>query len=61
VCIGPLLFDVACCAAAACFRASDNAFDVRRLRALLTGYDAARPITETEAEQLVTFMQIAML
>lgn len=61
MCVGPLIFDVACCAAAACFRAGDNAFDVRRLRALLGGYDAVRQLTAKEAEQLVGFMQIALL
>ena len=59
-CTGPLLFDVACCASASCFRA-DGALDVRRLRALLEGYAAVRPLTALERERFLPFMRLSML
>lgn len=61
VCIGPLLFDIACCASACCFRPHDNALDARRLRVLLTGYAAARPLSEVEKSLFVDFMKLTML
>ena len=42
VCIGPLLFD-RCCAASCCFRASDNALDMRKMRHLLEGSPPSAP------------------
>ena len=59
-CLGPLLFDVACCASACCFR-EDGALDIRRLRALLTGYASVRPLTEVERKYFLPFMRLTML
>jgi Ser/Thr protein kinase RdoA (MazF antagonist) len=59
-CVGPLLFDVACCLSAACFR-PDGALDLRRLRALLDGYNAVRPLTPVERKLLLPFMRLTML
>ena len=59
-CLGPLLFDVACCASASCFR-PDGAFDIRRLRALLGGYASVRPLNATERELFLPFMRLTML
>jgi hypothetical protein len=59
--VGPLLFDVACCASACCFRAKDNALDIARLRALMRGYAAERPLAPAEVEQFVAFMRVALL
>lgn len=59
-CLGPLLFDVACCASAACFR-PDGALDVRRLRALLSGYASVRPLSQTERALFLPFMRLTML
>lgn len=59
-CVGPLLFDVACCASACCFRA-DGALDMRRVRALLEGYASVRPLTPTERTHFVAFMRLTML
>ena len=60
VAVGPTLFDVACCACAACFRA-DNALDLRRLRALLSGYVSVRPLAAAERSAFVSFMKATML
>lgn len=59
-CLGPLLFDVACCASACCFR-DDGALDIRRLRALLEGYAAVRPLTPVERKHFLAFMRLTML
>ena len=59
-CVGPLLFDVACCASASCFR-PDGALDLRRLRALLEGYAAVRPLTAGERRHFLSFMRLTML
>jgi len=59
-CVGPLLFDVACCASASCFR-PDGALDLRRLRALLQGYAAVRPLTTDERRHFLSFMRLTML
>ena len=61
VCVGPLLFDLACCASAACFRPHDNALDVRCLRALLTGYSSTRRLSPAEKANFVAFMKLTML
>ena len=58
-CIGPLIFDVACCASACCFR-TDGALDIRRLRALLGGYAAVRPLTCIERASFLAFMRLTM-
>ena len=60
VCVGPLLFDVACCACASCFR-EDGALDGRRLRALLTAYSEIRPLEPAERRRFVDFMKLTML
>lgn len=60
LCIGPLLFDIACCASACCFR-DDGALDARRLRALLTAYAAVRPLEPAESRRFVDFMKLTML
>ena len=61
VCIGPLLFDIACCASACCFRADDNALDMRRMRHLLGGYASERPLSPAERKVFVAFMKLTML
>lgn len=61
VCIGPLLFDIACCASACCFRADDNALDMRRMRHLLGGYASERPLGLSERKVFVAFMKLTML
>ena len=61
VCIGPLLFDIACCAASCCFRASDNALDMRKMRHLLEGYASERPLLPAERKAFVGFMKLTML
>jgi hypothetical protein len=60
VCVGPLLFDIACCASASCFR-PDGAFDARRLRSLLGAYAEVRPLEAAEVRRFVDFMCLAML
>ncbi len=60
VCVGPLLFDVACCASACCFR-EDGALDARRLRPLLSAYAQGRPLEPAERRRFVAFMKLAML
>ena len=61
VCLGPLLFDVACCACAACFDADTGALDLGRFRALMGGYSAARPLAAQERAVFVAFMRLTML
>ena len=59
-CVGPLLFDVACACAAACFGA-DGSLDRPKLAALLGGYHRARPLTLEERERFGSFMSLALL
>jgi hypothetical protein len=64
-CVGPLLFDVACTAAAGCYRpAADGGPDVlamQLLRDLLRGYASARRFEEHEVAAFVPFMRMALL
>jgi homoserine kinase type II len=46
-----LAYDVAICLNAWCFE-TDNAFNATKARALLQGYDKARPLTEQEKQRL---------
>ena len=59
-CVGPLLFDLACCASACCFR-EDGALDGHRLRALLTSYAEVRSLEHVESRRFVDFMKLTML
>lgn len=66
LCVGPLLFDIACCACACCFRPNDggalsNALDMGRMRALLHGYASERPLVPAESKVFVAFMRATML
>jgi len=58
-CVGPLLFDVACCAAAACYK--DNALDTTLLASFLVGYTSERRFTASEEEAFIGFMQMTLL
>mmetsp|Transcript_43880 Transcript_43880/g.83794 ORF Transcript_43880/g.83794 Transcript_43880/m.83794 type:complete len:354 (+) Transcript_43880:191-1252(+) len=60
-CVGPLLFDVACCAAAACYQGLANTLDMSMLNSLLTGYCSVRRFTNAEQTLFVKFMQMTML
>lgn len=58
VCIGPLLFDVACCAVGNCFDEKDH-LRMDHLEALLDGYQ--RPLTADEVRLFVPFLKHALL
>ena len=60
VTVGPLLFDLACCASACCFQA-DNTLDLERLTALLEAYKTVRPLEQLEKLHFVAFMRLTML
>eukprot|EP00854_Cymbomonas_tetramitiformis_P010815 gene10815-12797_t len=60
-CVGPLLFDVACCAAANCYRQSDNTLNVGLLRRFLRGYTRRRSFHQTEIDNFIPFMKVALL
>ena len=71
VCVGPLLFDLACCAIGCCFtNARDiNEFggkykqilDFTLLSALLDGYCADRKLSSLECEHFVAYMRLTLL
>jgi Ser/Thr protein kinase RdoA (MazF antagonist) len=71
VCVGPLLFDLACCAIGSCFvEVGDNddfggkykqVFDFDRLKAFLDGYCAARTLPSLEVELFVAYMRLTLL
>jgi Ser/Thr protein kinase RdoA (MazF antagonist) len=64
-CVGPLLFDVACTAAAGCYRpAQDGGPDelhTELLAHFLRGYVGVRRFTAEEAAAFVPFMRLALL
>lgn len=60
-CLGPLLFDVACCASACCFDPATNTLDCARVGALLGGYAAVRPLVQVERGNFLAFMRLTML
>lgn len=59
-CIGPLLFDVACCLAGSCF-VNDEALSEKQFAAVLQGYSRLRLLSATEAFLLPAFMRHALL
>ena len=71
VCVGPLLFDLACCAIGSCFKNShdDDEFgckykqvlDFDLLSAFLDGYCAARKLPSLEVEHFVAYMRLTLL
>ena len=75
VCVGPLLFDLACCAIGCCFRESSDEddddtglggeysqiVDFTLLSALLHGYCADRTLPPLEVEHFVAYMRLTLL
>ena len=74
VCVGPLLFDLACCAIGCVFKKSDEeddgghlgniypqVVDFTLLQALLDGYCADRKLPTLEAEHFVAYMRLTLL
>ena len=74
VCVGPLLFDLACCAIGCVFKKSDEGdgdghlgniypqvVDFTLLQALLDGYCADRKLPTLEAEHFVAYMRLTLL
>jgi Ser/Thr protein kinase RdoA (MazF antagonist) len=60
VAIGPVLFDLACCAIGSCY-GPDNTLDTRRLDALLNGYCSVRRLSQIEVDLFATFCAVALL
>lgn len=54
-CVGPFVLDVAVCASAVCFTASNDLI-AERLRTVLAAYQAQRPLSEAERASLADFM-----
>ena len=68
VCVGPLLFDLACCAIGSCFimaRDTDNqhpqVLDFTLLEALMKGYTSCRPLPPVERQHFVAHMRLTLL
>jgi Ser/Thr protein kinase RdoA (MazF antagonist) len=64
VCVGPLIFDVACAIIGCCYRSQegeDNGLDFSRLRPLLAAYHRARPLAAAELRLLLPFMRLTLL
>lgn len=72
ICIGPLLFDLACCAIGCCFQERPSSssggsskfsqvLDFDLFEALLKGYRSERELLAIEVEHLVPFMRLALL
>jgi Ser/Thr protein kinase RdoA (MazF antagonist) len=68
VCVGPLLFDLACCAIGCCFKEASAQDGKRRqildmpvLEALLKGYCADRKLPQIEKDHFVPFMRLTLL
>ncbi|KAL3782162.1 hypothetical protein HJC23_004525 [Cyclotella cryptica] len=73
VCVGPLLFDLACCAIGCCFTGKydrdihghggkyKQVIDFSLLSALLDGYCTERKLPTVEVEHLVAYMRLALL
>jgi hypothetical protein len=67
-CVGPLLFDLACCAIGCCFKQSPahdgehkQVLDMPLLEALLKGYCAVRKLPQLEKDHFVPFMRLTLL
>jgi Ser/Thr protein kinase RdoA (MazF antagonist) len=68
VCVGPLLFDLACCAIGCCFKGAPaqdgerkQVLDMPVLEALLKGYCADRKLSQVEKDHFVPFMRLTLL
>ena len=71
VCVGPLLFDLACCSIGSCFTNAnkDSEFggkykqilDFDLLSSFLNGYTADRKLPSLEVEHFVAFMRLTLL
>lgn len=65
VCVGPLLFDLACCTIGCCFSDSTaqdkQALDMQLFEALLEGYCSNRKLPVFEQEHFVAFMRLTLL
>jgi len=61
VCVGPIVFDLACCAIGCCFSAADNQLQLHRLHRLLEGYRKTREMEQCEKDVFVDFMRVALL
>lgn len=63
VCVGPLLFDIACCAIGCCFTVEngEQVIDMTLLKALLKGYYTERSLSRLEQEHFVAFMRLTLL
>ena len=71
VCVGPLLFDLACCSIGSCFTNAneDSEFngkynqilDFDLLSSFLGGYTADRKLPSIEVEHFVAFMRLTLL
>jgi Ser/Thr protein kinase RdoA (MazF antagonist) len=71
VCVGPLLFDLACCAIGCCFKEGEEkddltgkfkqVLDFDLLSALLEGYCGVRKLPILEVEHLVAYMRLTLL
>lgn len=67
-CVGPLLFDLACCAVGSCFKESptlngehNQVLDMPLLEAFLKGYCADRKLPQLEKDHFVPFMRLTLL
>lgn len=73
VCVGPLLFDLACCAIGCCFTSEENVdddelagkysqvIDFALLSALLEGYYTDRKLPALEVKHFVAYMRLTLL
>ena len=67
ICVGPLLFDLACCAIGCCFHQAKEGsnypqvLDMELFQALIQGYNSERRLPDLEMEHLVPFMRLALL
>lgn len=66
VCVGPLLFDLACCVIGCCFSESSDqstkqVLDMQLFEALLDGYCRDRKLPLVEREHFVPFMRLTLL
>lgn len=68
VCVGPLLFDLACCAIGCCFKEAsardgehEQVLDMPVFEALLKGYCADRKLCQVEMDHFVPFMRLTLL
>jgi Ser/Thr protein kinase RdoA (MazF antagonist) len=71
VCVGPLLFDLACCAIGCCFKEGEEkdvltgkykqVLDFNLLSALLEGYCRDRKLPVLEVEHFIAYMRLTLL